>query len=150
MVPGTRPQSGRRTDTKETCFIKFLQWKRAKKSLLNFILLIIKSKEFGLLSCSFVPVHRPVETSPPSPPSVLVSAGVWFSVGQDVGQQGRDWVVEVVVGGGVASVQVQVQCGRGRRVQVVCGQEHPAGFSQQLQADSRLTLPLRSDGRNTQ
>lgn len=52
-------------------------------------------------------------------------------VGQDAGQQGRGLVVVV----GVASVQVKVQGGRGRRVQEVCGQEHPAGFSQQLQTN---------------
>lgn len=60
------------------------------------------------------------------------SGGWWFRVGEEVGQQGRGQVLRV----GVASVEVKVQCGRGRWVQVVCGQEHPAGFSQQLQTNS--------------
>lgn len=67
---------------------------------------------------------------------------MWFIVGEDAGKQGRDWVLVV---GDVALVQVQVQCRRGWRVQVVCGQEHPAGFSQQLQTNRRLTLPLGPD-----
>lgn len=48
-------------------------------------------------------------------PSELLSAELWVGVGQDTGQQGRGRVMM----GGVASVHVQVQCGRGRRVQVV-------------------------------
>lgn len=69
---------------------------------------------------------------------------MWFRVGEDTGQQ--RWSQVVVVG--VASVQVKVQCGRCRWVQVVCGQEHPAGFSQQLQTNSGLTLPLGPDRNN--
>lgn len=80
-----------------------------------------------------------------SPPSELPSAELWVGVGQDTGQQGRGRMMV----GGLASVQVQVQCGRGRRVQVVWGQEHPASFSQELQTHSWLTLPLGPD-RSTQ
>lgn len=68
-------------------------------------------------------------------------------VGEDARQQGRNLLVVVV--GEVVSVQVEVQCGRGRRVQEVRGQEHPAGLGQELQADGRLTLPFCPDGGDT-
>lgn len=55
-----------------------------------------------------------------------------ITVGEDMGQQGWD---RVLVMGVLASVQVQVQCGGGRRIQVVWRQEYPPGLSQQLQTD---------------
>lgn len=43
---------------------------------------------------------------------------------------------------GVSSEEIQVQCGRGRRVQKVWGQEHSGVFSQQLQSNGWLAFPL--------
>lgn len=61
------------------------------------------------------------------------------NVAEDVRQQrGRSL--------GKVPVQVEVQSRRGRRVQEVRGQEHPAGLGQELQAHGRLTLPLRPAG----
>lgn len=114
-----------------------LDWCRTPEQTAALLLELV-SGDYGNISaprfCWVQPMIR-------SPPSELLSAELWIGVGQDMGQQGRGRVMM----GGVASVHVQVQCGRGRRVQVVWGQEHPSGFSQELQTHSWLTLPLGPD-----